>query len=69
MNEVWYLLYGGQSPDGRGEPKYTGRTLDKKVALAHFNKVKKSAFSIGKVVICNDTKLFTAVSVEDFDKT
>lgn len=69
MSDVWYLLYGGQSPDGRGEPKYVGRTIDKKVALAHFNKVKKSAYSSGKVVICTDTKLAMAISVEDFDKT
>ena len=53
--ENWYLLYDGESVDGYGHPKYLTRTLDKKIALKHFDKCKKNPYNIGKVVIITDT--------------
>ena len=32
----WYLLFDGTSTDGRGQPKYVGRTLSKKNAKKAF---------------------------------
>lgn len=52
--ENWYLLYDSTSQDGWGHPKYVSRTLDKKVALKHFDNCKKNPYSIGKVVIITD---------------
>ena len=34
--EYWYVLYSGQSEDGRGKPVYEGRTTDPRKALAHY---------------------------------
>lgn len=51
---LWYLLFDGSSPDGRGEPKYVGRTTHKEEAKKHFNKVESSPYSTGKVMIAND---------------
>ena len=62
-----YVLYDGSSCDGRGNPYYIGRTKDKKVAKAHFNKCKKNPYSIGEVRIMTDTTFHTAMSVEDLE--
>ena len=51
---LWYLLFDGSSPDGRGEPKYTGRTTHKAVAKKHFKKVDSNPYSIGRVMIASD---------------
>jgi hypothetical protein len=51
---LWYLLFDGSSTDGRGEPKYTGRTTHKELAKKHFKKVDKNPYSTGKVMIAND---------------
>lgn len=53
--ENWYLLYDGESQDGWGHPKYLTRTLEKKVALKHFDKCKRNPYSIGKVKVITDT--------------
>jgi len=51
----WFLLFDGTSCDGRGEPKFVGRTSHEKEALQHFKKVEKSRpYGIGKVMIVTD---------------
>ena len=55
MMETWYLLYGGESEDGRGSGKYIGRTTDKTVAEKHFKQCRKNPYSTGKVQIVTDT--------------
>lgn len=51
---LWYLLFDGSSPDGRGEPKYIGRTTSKTIAKKHFKEVESNPYSTGKVMIAND---------------
>jgi hypothetical protein len=55
IREIWYLLYDGDSPDGRGIPSYIGRTLDRNIAWAHHEKCK-SPYSTGRVKIITDTQ-------------
>ena len=62
-----YVLYGSSSCDGRGNPYYIGRTKDKKVAKAHFNKCKKNPYSIGEVRIMTDKTFHTVMSVKDLE--
>lgn len=70
MNELgitlskWYLLYGGESADGRGEGIYKGRTLDPEVAHTHLLSIVDNPYSIGKVVIVTDDKLKMATLVD-----
>lgn len=56
MSETWYLLFDGQSEDGRGSPSYIGRTTDKWKAKAHFDHCNMNPYSTGKVVIVTDEK-------------
>lgn len=56
---TWYLLYDGTSVDGRGDPKYIGRTLSEEDAIAHNNRCKTNPYSTGKVVIVTETGLRT----------
>lgn len=60
-----YLLFGGTSPDGRGELSYVGRTESKGEAARHYKKVKSSPYSIGKVMIVNDSE-FKLAFLSDF---
>lgn len=53
--DILYLLYDGDSPDGRGSAKYIGRTNDKEKALKHYESCK-SPYSTGYVDIITDTK-------------
>jgi hypothetical protein len=53
----WYLLFGGTSSDGRGEPRYIGRTSHKAVAKEHFEGINSNPYSTGKVMIANDFEL------------
>ena len=62
-----YVLYGGSSCDGRGTPYYIGRTKDKKVAKAHFNKCKKNPYSFGGVRMMTDKTFHTVMSIEDLE--
>ena len=62
---MWFLLFDGSSEDGRGEPKYCGRTSHKEVAKKHFQKVDSSPYSTGKVMIANDFD-FRRASAKDF---
>jgi len=66
MTETWYLLFGGSSPDGRGEGDYVGRTTDKKVAFKHFNRISKDPYSTGCVKIITDTRVNGRATLEDF---
>lgn len=52
---TWYLLYGGTSTDGRGDPKFKGRTTDSKEALKFFKETRKSPYDIGRVIIITET--------------
>lgn len=63
----WYLLFDGTSPDGRGEPKYVGRTSHKRLAKKHFDSVdrNKNPYSTGKVMIANDSD-FRQATTKDF---
>ena len=65
---LWYLLFDGNSSDGRGEPKYAGRTTHKELAKNHFNKVDyhKNPYSIGKVMIVSDFSVIQATE-KDFN--
>lgn len=62
---VWYLLFDGSSPDGRGEPEFIGRTLHKEVAKKHFEKVDGNPYSTGKVMIVTDFS-FKRAFADDF---
>lgn len=57
MNEpTWYLLYGGTSEDGRGHPRYCGRTTDMSKAAKHFAECESNPYSIGEVRIITETQ-------------
>jgi len=49
MGKAIYLLYDGDSPDGRGTPDYIGKTTSKERARKHLIKVKRNPYSTGKV--------------------
>lgn len=51
---VWYLMFQGSSPDGRGDCDYCGRTTSKKMAHQHFMNISRNPYSTGKVLIVND---------------
>jgi hypothetical protein len=53
---TWYILYDGESVDGRGNPKFVKRTTDKQEAIEHLEYCKKNPYSCGKVVAFTDTK-------------
>lgn len=55
--ETWYLLFDGQSTDGRGSGEYIGRTTDKKRARTHYEACRKSPYNTGGVQIVTDGKI------------
>lgn len=57
---TWYLLFGGQSADGRGFGPYVGRTTDTDVAKAHYEKCSKNPYSTGRVQIVTDKNIKVA---------
>lgn len=63
----WFLLYGGSSPDGLGVGRYVGRTIDPRVASAHFRKCKADPYSTGYVKIVQDENIETAMSSDAID--
>lgn len=63
---VWYVLYGGISDDGRGDGKFAGRTEDKGVAREWFKRVKQDPYSVGGVRIIDDVSDRMAFRLEDF---
>lgn len=66
MDEVWFLLEGGSSPDGRGPGRYEGRTTKVVDAVKHYKKVKKNPYSTGRVIVITDTKHTMIHQIEDF---
>jgi hypothetical protein len=66
MFENWYLLYDGQSTDGRGHAKYLTRTTDKQIAEMHYRKIIKNPYSNGYVVILTDKTEKIVSSLNDF---
>lgn len=50
--EAWYILYFGESCDGRGTPTYYGRTLDRELAVKFLEKIEKEKpYSFGHVQV------------------
>jgi len=66
-NENWYLLYDGQSTDGRGNAKYFMRTTDKHIAEMHYRKILKNPYSTGYVVILTDSTETRVSHISDFN--
>jgi hypothetical protein len=64
--ETWYLLFDGNSPDGRGTGNYLGRTIDVDGALNHFWKTKTNPYSTGYVMIVTDKIFKVAFKESDF---
>lgn len=60
--ETWYLLYGGQSTDGRGDGIYMGRTTDERKAKRHQKICSSSHYSTGYVIIITDQSVTRANS-------
>ncbi len=52
---IWYLLYGGESADGRGHGTYVGRTLSYDEARRHYETCRGNPYSVGYVTIIDDT--------------
>lgn len=47
----WFLLYGGDSADGRGPGLFLGRTVFPGTALTHFRKhIKNNPYSTGYIM-------------------
>lgn len=49
-----YYLYEGSSEDGRGTSHYVGQTLDKTVAQAHLDSIRKNPYWFGHVLTFTD---------------
>lgn len=64
---TWFLLFEGSSVDGRGSPKYVGRTIDKHAARTHYINVKNNPYSIGKVEIITDNSRTVATSSTNWE--
>lgn len=65
---TWFLLFSGQSCDGRGIPTYTTRTEDVNIAYKHYKKCKANPYSIGQVAIVTDTTYTIASATTDWSK-
>lgn len=68
MREVWYILFDGQSEDGRGPAAFKRRTTSEEVAFDFFVKLQKNPFSTGFVRVYTDTKEIKLSSSEDLNK-
>ena len=51
----WYLLYAGDSVDGRGRPQYIGRTTDEQEAMRYAYECTLSPYNIGRVIEVTDS--------------
>ena len=65
---AWFILYDGQSPDGRGQPQFCGRTTSVRIAKAHFIKCNSNPYCTGKVQVVTDREEGYIWRVEDFDQ-
>jgi hypothetical protein len=63
---TWFLLYGGSSTDGRGEPKFEGRTTDKKKAIKFFKRDGGSPYSLDEVKVVTDKSIHTVRDISEF---
>ena len=61
---TWYALFGGESADGRGTPRYVGRTVNFSTAKAHYLRVANNPYSTGRVVILTDTEMRVAEAAD-----
>ena len=64
--EPFYLIYTGQSEDGRGQPKLSLTTHDTEVAKRAFKKIKDNPYSCGKVVRVADNRERLMWDIDDF---
>ncbi len=62
---IWFLLFDGSSPDGRGYPDYIGRTTNRKEAHKHYRLCKDNPYSTGCVKVATDTE-YRLARKEDF---
>ena len=68
ITSTWYLLYDGSSPDGRGTPRYIGRTRNKLVAKKHYKDISKDPYSTGGVEYVTKTEKHQVNQWTDWDK-
>lgn len=64
ISDDWYILYDGESEDGRGVPRYAGRTYSA-IEAYHFYRdhiLKTGPYGIGKVDRYTDDGCQTHVS-------
>ena len=52
----WYVIYDGQSEDGRGHPSYRSRTYSRRIAEGHAKRMKKNPYCNGYVIWLHDKK-------------
>lgn len=67
--ETWFLLYGGESPDGMGVAEYVGRTTDPATAEAFKEAIDSNPYSTGHVLIVTDSEERVAgfgVEIKDY---
>ena len=56
-SETWYLLFQGQSCDGRGDDaEFVKRTTSKMEAKRFYVKDRKNPYSTSKVIYVTDTE-------------
>lgn len=62
---IWYLLFRGQSEDGKGQPHYYTRTTNYNEVLDFYNAyIKHNPYSISKIMVVTDTK-YQTLYIED----
>jgi hypothetical protein len=54
IEEAWYLIYEGSSPDGRGSPAFSYRTTDRARALNSLKEMRDNPYSNGYVIMVTD---------------
>ena len=52
--ETWYVLFDGDSEDGRGNAYFVKRTTNKEEAKRHYEKCKNDFYSTGYVQYITD---------------
>ena len=65
---VWFLLFGGESVDGRGPATYVGRTLDPLIAYEFLLEIEKNPYSVGYVCRVTNTYYTRINSYYEFSK-
>ena len=63
---AWFLLFDGESEDGRGSASYIGRTLSVKLAYAHTLQCKANPYSTGYTVIITNNQYIHADNETDW---